>query len=67
MPFIIECDNCGYSRSSDADGRMFHEVCAICYNDSCPTLIGDVVICNECFIDEQDAPLIIDPGESLFT
>jgi hypothetical protein len=61
MPFITACDNCGKT-----DG-LFHEVCAICYNnDECKTPIGEVVICDECFVAENEPPLI-DPGESLFT
>lgn len=67
MQSIIECDNCGYSRSSEQDGQMFHEVCAICYGEECPTPIGDVSICNECFAKEMDMLPIIDPGESLFS
>lgn len=66
MQSIIECDNCGYERSSEQDGRMFHEVCGICYNEECETPIGDTVICSECFETENFVPLI-DPGESLFT
>lgn len=77
MPFIIECDNCGYSRSSDQDGQQFHEVCSICYTDECrfaeqPGNFAEqpgnrVLLCNECYIEEQDSPLIVDPGESLLT
>lgn len=63
MPSIIECDNCGYSRSSEEDGQMFHEVCGICYDDECPTMVKPKMICNECFPWNN----VIDPGESLFT
>ena len=69
MQSIIECDNCGYSRSSEQDGRMFYEVCAICYLEDCMTPVGDAVLCSECNADEalkHQVP-VIDPGESLFT
>jgi hypothetical protein len=62
MSSIIECDNCGYSRSSEDDGRQFIEVCSICYKEDCKTPTTPIVICNDC-----DTDPIIDPGESLFT
>ena len=72
---IIECDNCGYSRSSEEDGRMFHEVCGICYLEQCPTPVTEVNICDQCNKDEELKSIkmddfysdLIDPGESLFT
>lgn len=70
MSSIIECDNCGYSRSSEEDGRSFVEVCGICYWEDCPTRTTDVLICDECDKDEElkiGSQGLIDPGESLFT
>lgn len=69
MPSIIECAECGYSRSSDQDGRQFHEVCGICYLEDCLTPTTEVLLCEDCNNDpniKQQVP-IIDPGESLFT
>jgi hypothetical protein len=60
MQSIIECDNCG---SSEQDGRMFTEVCGICYLEDCDTPMSTVTVCSECNKDND----IIDPGESLFT
>lgn len=67
MPFIIECDKCGYNRSSEQDGQMFHGACGICYQENCDTPTYLVELCHDCFLEEQDSPVIIDPGESLFT
>ena len=67
MQSIIECDHCGYSRSSDEDGQMFHEVCAICYQESCPTPVAEVLICDDCNKDDSIKQGLIDPGESLLT
>jgi len=66
MQSIIECDKCGYSRASDQDGQMFHEVCGICYQDTCETPTSIKELCTNCLIDENDGP-IIDSGESLLT
>lgn len=65
MQSIIECDNCGYSRSSEEDGRQFEEVCGVCYDDSCPTETKPVTICRECYLEDRGG--LINPGESLFT
>ena len=67
MLSIIECDNCEYSRSSEDDGQVFHEVCGICYKEDCPTPCKLVTICDECYREEQRPDIPIDPGESLFT
>ena len=63
MPSIIECDNCGYSRSSEDDERMFETVCGICYLEQCATPTKMVELCYDCVHDN----IIIDPGESLLT
>jgi len=65
MPSTIECIECGYSRSSDQDGRSFTEVCSICYLEDCSTMISPLaLICDECR-EELEPERLIDPGESL--
>lgn len=53
---VLECDACGYKRTSEEDGRMFHEVCTICYSEECKTPVGEALICHECFEEEHAEP-----------
>lgn len=50
---ILECENCGYARTSEEDGRQFHEVCNICYLDTCEMLTGKAEICDDCLREEK--------------
>jgi hypothetical protein len=50
---ILECIECGYERSTEQDGRTFHDVCRICYSEECKTPVGPVDLCDECFNKEQ--------------
>ena len=49
--YVMECHLCGYERSSDDDGRMFHPACA-CLTPDCDGESGDecgeVLLCDEC-------------------
>lgn len=58
---VLVCDNCGYERSSEQDGRSFDKVCGICYDDSCPTSTANVLLCTECL------NIVAIEGENLLT
>lgn len=48
---ILKCIECGYERSTEDDGRMFDEVCEICYDSECLNLIP-ALLCSECVAKE---------------
>lgn len=54
---VLECENCGYARTSEEDGRMYHDVCSICYSETCHTPVGEALICDECLAAEKEAAI----------
>jgi hypothetical protein len=48
---ILECDDCGYTRSTEQDGREFTRHCVMCGqpDDACECEIVDMtLVCSDC-------------------